>query len=53
MPKWYIEYRAYGKLGYMGGIEAKDGNEAIERLKEKVIGVNRILGVWHDDEEEM
>ena len=50
MSKWYIEYKAYGKFGYMGGIEATSGNEAIEILKSRVIGVNRICGVWHDDE---
>lgn len=52
MGKWYIEYKAYGKPAYMGGIEAKSGNEAIEVLKSKVIGVNKICGVWHDDENE-
>lgn len=52
MGKWYIEYKAYGKPAYMGGIEAKSGNEAIEVLKSKVTGVNKICGVWHDDENE-
>lgn len=52
MSKWYLEYKAYGKLGYMGGIEANSGNEAIEILKSRVVGVNRICGVWHDDENE-
>ena len=46
MSKWYVEYKAYGKMGYMGGIEA------IEILKSRVVGVNRICGVWHDDEDE-
>ena len=50
MNKWYIEYKAYGKFGYMGGIEAVNGNEAIEILKSKVIGINKIIGVWHDDD---
>lgn len=52
MALWYVEYKAYGQPGYMGKIEAKDGNEAIQRVKEQVIGVNKIVGVWHDDEEE-
>ena len=52
MALWYVEYKAYGRPGYMGKIEAKDGNEAIQRVKEQVIGVNKIVGVWHDDEEE-
>lgn len=51
MPKWYVEYKAYGKFGYMGKIEAEDGNKAIEIVKDKVIGVNRIIGVWHDDDD--
>lgn len=52
MSKWYIEYKAYGKLGYLGGIEADNGNAAIEILKAHVIGITRICGVWHDDENE-
>lgn len=52
MAKWYVEYKAYGKPGYMGGIEAEDGNGAIEYVKAHVMGVNRIIGVWHDDEKE-
>lgn len=52
MAKWYVEYKAYGKFGYMGAIEANSGNEAIQFVREQVVGVNRILGVWHDDEEE-
>ena len=51
MSKWYIEYRCYGKLAYMGGIEAESGNDAIEVLKSNVFGINCIIGVWHDDEE--
>lgn len=51
MSKWYVEYKAYGKFGSMGKIEAKDGNEAIEYVKANVIGVNRIVGVWHDDDD--
>jgi len=51
MSKWYIEFKAYGKYGYMGDIEANSGNEAIEILKNRVIGVSRICGVWHDDDE--
>ena len=49
MRKWYVEYRAYGKMGYMGGIEAETGNEAIKVVKAAIIGVNKIIGVWHDD----
>jgi len=51
MKKWYVEYIAYGKLGWMGGIEAKSGNEAIKIVRAHVIGINRICGVWPDDEE--
>lgn len=47
--KWYIEFVAYGVAGYMGGIEADSGNAAIEYLKAHVVGVSRIIGVWHDD----
>ena len=52
MSKWYIEYRAYGKQGYMGDIDANSGNEAIEILKSRVIGVSRIICVLHDDDNE-
>lgn len=52
MAKWYVEYKAYGKRGYMGQIEAKDGNEAIEIVKQSVIGAQRFK-VWHDDEEQL
>lgn len=52
MSKWYVEYKAYGKQGYMGKIEANSGKEAIQYVKDHVIGVNKIVGVWHDDEEE-
>lgn len=31
--KWYVEYKAYGKRGYIAGIEAKDGKEAIKFVK--------------------
>ena len=51
MSKWYVEYKAYGKQGYIGGIDGNSGNEAVEIVKSRVIGVNRICGVWHDDEE--
>lgn len=50
MKKWYVEYKAYGKQGYIGKIEAKDGKEAIEIVKSRVIGATRFK-VWHDDEE--
>ena len=52
MPKWYIEFVEYGEHRYMGGIEAPTGNDAIKKLRESVLGINRICGVWHDDEEE-
>ena len=52
MSKWYVEYKAYGKMSYMGNIEAETGNEAIKIVKANVIGVNKIIGVWHDDTEE-
>ena len=53
MAKWYVEYKAYGQPGYMGGIEAEDGNGAIEYVRSHVIGVNpKSFKVWHDDEEE-
>lgn len=52
MSKWYIEYKAFGKYGHMRGIEANNGNEAIEILKSRVIGVSKIIGVWHDDDDE-
>ena len=52
MSRWYVEYEAYGKRGYMGGIEADSGNEAIKVVKSRVIGVGRIYGVWHDDDDE-
>lgn len=51
MPKWYVEYKAYGKQGYMGKIEAKDGKEAIEVVKSMVIGATRFM-VWHDDDDD-
>ena len=52
MSKQYIEYLAYGKFGYMGNIEAEDGNKAIEIVKSKVIGINRIMYICKDDEME-
>lgn len=52
MAKWYVEYRAYGKPGYMGKIEAETGNDAAQYVRDNVIGVNNITGVWHDDDEE-
>lgn len=52
MSKWYVEYKVYGKFGHMNNIEAESGNEAIDYVKTHIIGVNRIIGVWHDDEEE-
>lgn len=49
--KWYVEYKAYGKQGYMGGIEAEDGKQAIAYVKAHVIGATRFK-CWHDDEEQ-
>lgn len=51
MMKWYVEYWAFGKQGYMSGIEAKDGKEAIEYVREHVIGATRFK-VFRDDEED-
>ena len=50
MKKWYVEYKVYGKQSYIGGIEAKDGKEAIEYVKAHVIGA-ACFKVFHDDEE--
>lgn len=52
MSKWYIEYKSNGKYCYMGGIAANSGNDAIKVLRSRVMFVDRIIGVWHDDEEE-
>ncbi len=51
MKKWYVEYKHYGKFGYIGGIEAEDGKAAIEYVKAHVIGAHSFK-VWHDDDEE-
>ena len=52
MAKWYVEYRrTNGKYGYIGGIVAKDGREAIEYVKSKVYDAARFT-VFHDDEQE-
>lgn len=51
MSKWAVEYKAYGKTEWMY-LEAKDGNEAVKIVRRKVIGLNRICGVYHDDDEE-
>lgn len=52
MAKWYVEYKDYGKLRYMGKIEAKDGKEAIQYIKDNVCRVANSFKVWHDDDEE-
>lgn len=52
MSLWYVEYVAYGRQGHMEQIEARSGNEAIQFVRNRVIGINRIIGVWHDDGEE-
>lgn len=49
--KWYVEYKAYGKQYYMSGIEAKDGKEAIEYVKEQVIGATKFHVMRDDDED--
>lgn len=49
--KWYVEYWAFGKQGYMGSIEANDDKEAIEYVKDRVIGATRFK-VFRDDEED-
>lgn len=51
MSKWYVEYKAYGKIGYMSGIEAENGKEAIEVVKSKVIGATKFY-VLHDEDED-
>lgn len=51
MAKWYVEYVEYGKYKHMAKIEAKTGNDAIKYIRDHVIGLNRIRGVWHDDDE--
>lgn len=51
MPKWYVEFRCYGKMKYLGGIVAKDGKEAIQYIKDHFIGATSFR-VWHDDDEE-
>ena len=52
MSKWYVEYKAYGKFGYMSGIEAENGKEAIEVVKSKVIGATKFYVLRDEDEEE-
>lgn len=52
MAKWYVEYRAYNRGEYMGGIEAEDGKAAIQYVKDHVIGVNRFHNVQRDDDSE-
>lgn len=51
MSKWVVEYKEYGKTKWMY-LEAKDGNEAVKIVRSKVIGLNRICDVYHDDDEE-
>lgn len=56
MSKWYVEWKTYinGRLiaCYKGGIEAKDGKEAIEYIREHVGMGAHGFHVWHDDDEE-
>lgn len=54
MSKWYVEYKTPNKHGWQGinGIEAKDGKEAIEYVKEHVIIGGYKFKAYHDDEEE-
>lgn len=52
VSKWYVEYKAYGKQYYKGGIKAKDGKEAIKFIKDRVTIGAHDFKVWHDDDEE-
>lgn len=49
MSFWYVEYKVYGKLGYMDMVEAKDGKEAIEIVKSKVIGAQKFRVMREED----
>lgn len=49
MSFWYVEYKAYGKLGYMDMIEARDGKEAIDIVKSKVIGASKFKVMREED----
>ena len=55
MSKWYVEWKVREngilKVHYMGGIEAKDGKEAIEYVKEHVAIGAHGFRADHDDEE--
>ena len=55
MSKWYVEYKvrrtSYAVTEYIGNIEAKDGKEAIEYVKQHVIGAYKFKA-YHDDEDE-
>ena len=56
MSKWCVEYKVHAIGGYsktdcVSGIEAKNGNEAIEYVKAHVIGCYKFK-VFHDDEED-
>lgn len=54
MSRWIVEFKQSSKHGwdYIEGIEAKDGKEAIEYVKEhKVIGAYKFKA-WHDDEQD-
>lgn len=55
MSKWYVEYKirktSYATTNYMDNIEAKDGKEAIEYVKQHVIGAYGFK-VFHDDNEQ-
>ena len=51
MAKWYVEYRTYNRVEYMGGIEAEDGKGAIQYVKDHVIGATSFHNVQRDDEE--
>ncbi len=49
MAKWYVEFWSHGKQGYISGIEANNGKEAIDHVKEHVIGATRFT-VMHDND---
>lgn len=57
MSKWYVEWKQhdnrFNRYHYMGGIEAKDGKEAIEYVRNNVAMGGYSFKAWHDDDEEV